>query len=336
MSLDKTINFDISTHTIFGTPFIEDDIKLSPKSLKLYFLCLNKLNIPYQWLESPKINSIVKKVKSIENLSTKNNYVFAVAWFLKYIGKENDRISWLSLFENDIKKRRDRLLDNTWAGSERYRDLTMDVLKERWINTMEKINVLWDLSLSIRKNDEKFENRFVDKFQKLFLISLYLFGEPYRNNFISMKYYEENLLNIEEPLLGNYLLKKNNGDIKIIINDFKTKKKYKQLIKNLESESRLAWFKFKEIANIKHGEFIFRQRTQNGQNGIYSPTSSHVIQIASKVVLDLHLSSNDFRHLYVIDLMKSEEYQNMTAGERIKKHEAMGHTINTAQIYNRV
>lgn len=75
-------------------------------------------------------------------------------------------------------------------------------------------------------------------------------------------------------------------------------------------------------------------------DGTLVPTSSDTmakrIVVLSKGMFGKHLSINDYRHLYEINLQSSEAYKSMTYDEKKTAHGALMHSVDTGLKYNRV
>jgi hypothetical protein len=84
-------------------------------------------------------------------------------------------------------------------------------------------------------------------------------------------------------------------------------------------------------------QYLFNQINSDGTLvPISSETMSKRIVLLSKAMFGKHLSINDYRHLYEINLQKSEAYKSMTYDEKKSAHGALMHSVDTGLKYNRV
>ena len=142
-----------------------------------------------------------------------------------------------------------------------------------------------------------------------------------RDNFKALRIIEDEK---ENDGVNNFLLF-NKKQFKIIINDFKTKKKYKIVTyvynaKNAdEKELKQLLSKYISFNNIVYGSFIFGK----------SPLSDFVSKMNNK--LGYETGVNLYRHMKV-----TQAYgKKLTFEERNKLASQMGHSISTQKSYKR-
>ena len=69
-----------------------------------------------------------------------------------------------------------------------------------------------------------------------------------------------------------------------------------------------------------HSEDQFRKRLKNLSNKFFG----------------YPIGIDDYRHIYEINLQKSDAYKNMTVLQQKKEHEKLYHSMQTALLYNRI
>lgn len=145
------------------------------------------------------------------------------------------------------------------------------------------------------------------------LLSLYVNEIPQRNN-----YSDANVIKSRkdiDPTRNNILI--TNRNVSLITHKYKTSKIYGPL------------------------ELQFTKKTANlirrvGFPDLRSDNLKKRLQTVSMRVYGKQLGINSFRHIYEMNLQQSPEYQAMSVSERKKEHEKLGHSLETAQLYNRV
>jgi hypothetical protein len=200
-----------------------------------------------------------------------------------------------------------------------------------------KINIEFDRykELSMIENEDKIYNGIVPSFKtylqqvkstfgvdsKHYLVALLYSIFTMRDNFKAMKIIEKET---EDDNTNNFLLF-NKKQFKIIINDFKTKNKYKKIIysynsKNAdERELKKLLEKYISLNNIVYGEYVFGK----------TPLSQFVSLINKQLGYDTGI--NLYRHMRVTE----EHGKTLSFEERNKLANQMGHTIFTQKKYKR-
>ncbi len=145
------------------------------------------------------------------------------------------------------------------------------------------------------------------------MLSLYIENPPQRN-----VYYNANLVSKKADIDYD----KNNiiitpRSIRVFVPKHKTSRQYGPvdfaLSKETTSLIRKVGFPIYEMDN-------FKKRLQN----------------LSKKYFGQPIGIDDFRHIWEIDLQKSDEYKNMTIAKKKKAHEKIYHSMPTALLYNRI
>lgn len=167
--------------------------------------------------------------------------------------------------------------------------------------------------------------------QQYFLVSLYLFSPPLRNNYIHLIYLKSSQMH-EMNSVNNYLID-HGAHVDIVLNSYKTKKAYGEFKFKLNDISTIIFFKLRERRMYKNGDYIIYNTTTKKPFNI---NSTKIISDASKAVLDIKLSCNAYRHMYVVELLHSDKYKNMTVNEKDLLARQMAHSWWTQQLYNRV
>jgi hypothetical protein len=156
---------------------------------------------------------------------------------------------------------------------------------------------------------------------KHYLVALLYSIFTMRDNFKAMKIIQNET---DDDGVNNFLLF-NKRNFKIIINDFKTKNKYKKIIysynsKNAdEREFKKILEKYISLNNIVYGEFVFAK----------SPLSDFVSKMNKQ--LGYNTGINLYRHMRVTE----EHGKQLSFEERNKLANQMGHSIQTQKSYKR-
>lgn len=320
------------------------DIALS--SLKTYLTSLRKLGIMEEedlhklmsplWLDK-SIVFVVEESK--RNLNSASNHIFAIAYFLKSIHGASGLEMTSHLYTNNciqkiLKDKRENLLDNTWSGGEAYKDVNLEELKETWLERWSKLEPVVECMLDGDAGSGRLGYSLIHLLQQYFLVSMYIFNMPLRNDYHRLKYVKTNAGAVGgkwEEYDGNMLVDYG-ATISIVIRKFKTMKKYKEIKFKLSPESTNVFYFIRRARGLKDGDDVIINRFGT----YYSSGTTKLVSDSSKVLLGKDFSCNDYRHMYVINMLNSEEYKNMTIGEKMELANRMGHTYLTAQLYNRV
>lgn len=149
--------------------------------------------------------------------------------------------------------------------------------------------------------------------QEKVLLSLYINEVPQRNN-----YYSPNIIRTRADIdskRNNILI--TNRSVSLITHNYKTAKIYGTL----------------ELPFSKKTASLIRKF---GFPDLKADNFKKKLQSVSQKVFGKPLGINTYRHIYEISLQNSPEYKAMSVSERKKEHERLGHSLETAMLYNRV
>lgn len=322
------------------------NMAVSLNSLKTYLTSIKKLGLTREddlhklmspsWLKGA-IDMIVEESK--RSLNSACNHVFAITYFLKAIHGDSGaelcgKVYDDEQIQNILKNRKKCLMDNSWKGNEIYKDVDMSKLKDKWLASwleLEGTSALLDIEGPLNSG---VKCELIQVLQKHFLVSMYIFNMPLRNDYQRLIYVKTNAGKVGDKWLeynGNMLIDYG-AHAEVVIRKFKTAKKYKEIKFKLSPESTAVFYAIKKIRKLKDGDDIIVNR----YGTYYSTSTTKLVSDASKFLFDRDFSCNDYRHMYVINLLKSEKYQSLTVGEKMELANSMGHTYLTAQLYNRV
>ncbi len=306
------------------------NLKLERSSLKSYIQCLRTVGVHNEnelnMLED--VEEMKRVILSIQNLNTACKLLFSIGFFLKRV---LDRVDLADKLYSDssirklLNDRKISLMKNEFSGNEKYKDLKLSDLKTTFESKWSKLEDLMEQDVDIGLSNEKQ----ISLVQQYFLVSLYLFHEPLRNNYSHLVYIKSSESEPESAI--NYLIDYG-VHFEIVVRNFKTRKFYKEIRFKLGEISSRIMFKLRELKKLKHGNLVVTNRSGT----YYSNGTTKIVSDASKAILGVDLSCNDYRHMYVIELLKSPEYLNMTVAERELTAFRMGHSYLTQQLYNRV
>ncbi len=161
--------------------------------------------------------------------------------------------------------------------------------------------------------------------QKRLLLFMYTEIPPMRGDYDKLKIYYDHDEIIDE---GNYIFISKKDDSKIILNEYKTAKKYKKFQTNLPD------LLLKEIINslkLQPREYLF-----TGQNGQVYDSKGTFIKWANRTLKSLlnneYITLSSLRHIYISrrDLM----LETKSGLEQKKIADAMGHSVAMQKRYN--
>lgn len=329
----------------------DDNIKfkdISISSFNSYKRYLKKLDIHnisifciHELAEDNILQFIQEKLDNIENINTRALCLFAVNFFYKcYNLRGVDIVNKMLENNRDFLEAKKKMVKNNRIDDKsRYiangEVLDIEKLKESFLNKWYKLDNIINNSLEIDINI--CYDKTLSILQRYFLVSLYLFHPPQRNNFLNMFYVKA----VDEDKMSlnmNYLID-HGAHIEIVLNVFKTAKIYNQLRFKASQISTIIFFKLRDFYRQGSGYQNYDNVFLNYKSGLYNRTyklkpysasSNKVLSEASKFIFNHALSCNDYRHLYVINLHKSKEWLAMTVEEREQSANDMGHKLQTA------
>lgn len=322
--------------------------KINNSSLKTYEQNVKKLGIDLSNAGSISYLSVelLAKIKDLDfiksslqniiNLNTKCNVLMSVIWFIRNddrifqdkIEAELYAIKIIEQHKHHLIQRNFELKENKFKENEKYKDLKIELLQKKFMSGWDDFERGFEESNSIFVLDPR---KVIHLLQQYFLVSLYLFSPPLRNNYIHLIYLKSSQMH-EMNSVNNYLID-HGAHVDIVLNSYKTKKAYGEFKFKLNDISTIIFFKLRERRMYKNGDYIIYNTTTKKPFNI---NSTKIISDASKAVLDIKLSCNAYRHMYVVELLHSDKYKDMSVNEKDLLARQMAHSWWTQQLYNRV
>lgn len=334
---------------------------LSTMSLTNYLRHLKLVNIEYEddLCKLHDLDYLEEKIKAIPNINSRINVLFGVSFFIKHmsVGESamNAYHNLLARFQDTIKNRKKLILENFW-NDERYKNLCIVDLRNKFNSKLEHV-----LSKQGKKEiEDKYGAAYLYVLQQYFIVSLYLFQEAQRNDYNELKYIKSidyNLLSANGIEDDNYLVDKG-ITFDIVINNFKTKKVYKQIrfsLGNISSKIFIAMRNYREEIGkpFIRNQQVFQKRNQHKsllrhtQHSIsagdqlcswydFSRNTNRFVMMSSRAIFGIELGCNAYRHLAVINILQKPEYNSLSQRQKEEIANKMGHSFLTQQIYNRV
>lgn len=322
-----------------------DDNKINSSSLKTYCQNVKKLGIDLSNAGSISLESLAKikdldfiksSLQNIINLNTKCNVLMSVIYYIRNddrifqdkIEAELYAIKIIEQHKHHLIQRNFELKENKFKENEKYKDLKIELLQKKFMSGWGDFERGFEESNHIFVLDSR---KVIHLLQQYFLVSLYLFSPPLRNNYIHLIYLKSSQMH-KMNNVNNYLID-HGAHVEIVLNSYKTKKAYGEFKFKLNDISTIIFFKLRERRTYKNGDYIIYNTTTKKPFNI---NSTKIISDASKAVLDIKLSCNAYRHMYVVELLHSDKYKDMTVNEKDLLARQMAHSWWTQQLYNRV
>jgi hypothetical protein len=272
----------------------------NPSTKKLYSNAINKLN---DIIDCSNImtcfENIDKVIESIEKAKMKNSEEYSGGTKL--------------LFYRTILKIIDTLkLDiNTTKYKYKFDYYNLSGRKETEENKQEKIINFTDY-LKLLKN------KFGENSKEYIIGSLYEF-RAFRDD-LQLKIIEK-MKDAKDNKINYILVGEEDDNIKIILNNYKTVKKYKQDIITLNKKlTDLIIDYIDELDDLTYGDYLFGS----------SNLANFIIRMNKKI--DLDLSINNLRQMYA----NKKDINAMNIDERLKLAKEMKHQPSTTEVYKRI
>jgi hypothetical protein len=321
------------------------DNKINDSSLKTYSQNVKRIGINVRNFDDEE-SVDMKKIKDLEfiksslddimNLNTKCNALMALVWFIRndsriFKDKIKAELHAIKILENNkecLIERNFQAKENRFKENDKYRGLKIESLQTKFMNGWDVFQQGFEDANRVFILDPK---KVIHLLQQYFLVSLYLFSPPLRNNYIHLIYLKSSQMDRMNDS-SNYLIDYG-VHAEIILNSYKTKKAYGQFRFKLSSISTIIFFKLRELRKYKNGDYVIYNTTTKNP---FNVKSTKIISDASKAVLDIKLSCNCYRHMYIVELLHSDKYKDMTVNEKMMIAKSMNHSFFTQQLYNRV
>ena len=297
---------------------------LKPNSIKQYETHLNKLKKlfdtdDFDFLSNPK--KVMEKLQD-KHYTSKRNTLNAVIIFLMALNhdeKYNDLIDSYQKIRDELN---DKYLEDQQSGkiSEKQKNNFAELSEiMSMINTMKKEIVKQNL-----RNKETLTGK-EKELLMVYTIFSFLVKYPLRNDLAGMKYISKtnyNKLTEDNKKENNYLVK-NKNKLMMILNQYKTSKKYGEKVIEISPEVSKVLRMYIRLTDKKVGEVLFTNSRGNPitRNGI-----SQLLLKTSKNYLDKNISTTMMRKIVVSDKFADiKEEQKELA-------DVMGHDVGTQNL----
>lgn len=145
------------------------------------------------------------------------------------------------------------------------------------------------------------------------LVSLYVNNPPIRNNYYNAKIVKRRA---DIDVARNNIVITSRS-IRVIVHKHKTRSQFGPIDFELDKKTSDM---IRRLGFPIHSEDQFRKRLKNLSNKFFG----------------YPIGIDDYRHIWEINLQKSDAYKNMTVLQQKKEHEKLYHSMQTALLYNRI
>jgi integrase len=297
---------------------------LKANSIKQYETHLNKLkklfdSDNFDFLSNPK--DVIEKLED-KHYTSKRNTLNAVIIFLMALNhdeKYNDLI-------NSYQKIRDELNDKYVEDQQSGKISSKQ--KDNFVELNEIMSMIDTMRKEIVKQNLKNKETLTGKEKELimvFTIFSFLVEYPLRNDLSGMKYISKtdyNKLTEDDKKEGNFLVK-NKNKLMMILNQYKTSKKYGEKVIEINPEISKVLRMYIRLTDKKIGDVLFTNSKDNAitRNGI-----SQLLIKTSKKYLGKNISTTMMRKIVVSDKFADvKEEQKELAN-------IMGHDVGTQNL----
>ncbi len=297
---------------------------LKPNSIKQYETHLNKLkklfdSDNFDFLSDPK--KVMEKLEDKHYTSQRNtlNAVIILLMALNLDEKYNDLIDSYQKIRDGLN---DKYLEDQQSGK------ISDKQKNNFAELSEIMSMIETMKKEIVKQNLKNKETLTGKEKELLMVYTifsFLVKYPLRNDLAGMKYISKtnyNKLTEDNKKENNYLVK-NKNKLMMILNQYKTSKKYGEKIIELNPEISKVLRMYIKLTDKKVGEVLFTNSKGNPitRNGI-----SKLLLKTSKKYLDKNISTTMMRKIVVSDKFADiKEEQKELA-------DVMGHDVGTQNL----
>jgi len=297
---------------------------LKPNSIKQYETHLNKLkklfdSDNFDFLSDPK--KVMEKLEDKHYTSQRNtlNAVIILLMALNLDEKYNDLIDSYQKIRDGLN---DKYLEDQQSGK------ISDKQKNNFAELSEIMSMIETMKKEIVKQNLKNKETLTGKEKELLMVYTifsFLVKYPLRNDLAGMKYISKtnyNKLTEDNKKENNYLVK-NKNKLMMILNQYKTSKKYGEKIIELNPEISKVLRMYIKLTDKKVGEVLFTNSKGNPitRNGI-----SQLLLKTSKKYLDKNISTTMMRKIVVSDKFADiKEEQKELA-------DVMGHDVGTQNL----
>jgi integrase len=297
---------------------------LKANSIKQYETHLNKLkklfdSDNFDFLSDPK--KVMNKLEDKHYTSQRNtlNAVIILLMALNLDEKYNDLIDSYQKIRDGLN---DKYLEDQQSGK------ISDKQKNNFAELSEIMSMIDTMKKEIVKQNLKNKETLTGKEKELLMVYTifsFLVKYPLRNDLAGMKYISKtnyNKLTEDNKKENNYLVK-NKNKLMMILNQYKTSKKYGEKIIELNPEISKVLRMYIKLTDKKVGEVLFTNSKGNPitRNGI-----SQLLLKTSKKYLDKNISTTMMRKIVVSDKFADiKEEQKELA-------DVMGHDVGTQNL----
>jgi len=290
---------------------------LKPSSLKIYMTSLRKLNDGNDIKNIDFLKdyeNIILKLESKKN-NTKKNYLNAIIIILKAL---NENTALIKRYEElrDLyqKEYNDVMASNSKTPSQQKNWIS-------WSQYNSMISEVYDTVKLFEKQSSWTVEQMLN-YQIYLILNLYRVF-PLRNDFHDMKIISQREYNKNKESKDNFIIE-TKGKYKLILNDFKTSAKYKQIKLDIE-DKKLQSIITRFLKHNKSGYLLVNPH--NPEEPINSNTLTKLLISTSLKYTGKRVSTTLIRHIWLTEKIGSQIQEQQEIAN------VMGHSVEMQKAY---
>ncbi len=301
---------------------------LKPNSIKQYETHLNKLKKIFEtdnfnFLSDP--NKVMEKL-SDRHFTSQRNTLNAIIILLLALNQDEKYSELIEDYQKIRDKLNDKYVDEQQSGK------ISEKQKNNFVELKEIMSMIDTMDKEIKSKNLKKKESLNGKEKELLTVYTmfsFLSKYPLRNDLSGMRYIsktEYNQLTEDDKKAGNFLVK-NKNKLNMILNEYKTSKKYGEKNIDLDPETSKILRMYIKATDKKVGDVLFvsSRGTPISRNGI-----SQLLIKTSQKYLNKSISTTMMRKIVV-----SDKFGDL-AKEQKELADVMGHDVGTQNlVYNK-
>jgi len=301
---------------------------LKPNSIKQYETHLNKLKKIFEtdnfnFLSDP--NKVMEKL-SDRHFTSQRNTLNAIIILLLALNQDEKYSELIEDYQKIRDKLNDKYVDEQQSGK------ISEKQKNNFVELKEIMSMIDTMDREIKSKNLKKKESLNGKEKELLTVYTmfsFLSKYPLRNDLSGMRYIsktEYNQLTEDDKKAGNFLVK-NKNKLNMILNEYKTSKKYGEKNIDLDPETSKILRMYIKATDKKVGDVLFvsSRGTPISRNGI-----SQLLIKTSQKYLNKSISTTMMRKIVV-----SDKFGDL-AKEQKELADVMGHDVGTQNlVYNK-
>lgn len=297
---------------------------LKPNSIKQYETHLNKLkklfdSDDFNFLSNP--DDVMNKLED-KHYTSKRNTLNAVIILLSALNHDKKYDELIEKYQKIRDELNDKYLDDQQSGK------ISEKQKNNFAELSEIMSMIDTMGNEIKSMKLKKKGDLTNKERELimvFTIFSFLVKYPLRNDLAGMKYItksEYNKLTEDNKKETNYLVKQKNK-LMMILNHYKTSKKYGEKILDIDNETSKILRMYIKLTDKKLGEVLF---TNNQGNPITRNGISQLLLRTTKKRINKNVSTTLIRKSVVSDKFADVKKEQQALAD------IMGHDVATQNL----